>query len=36
MIDVTFGSIANRPEFAALREYMEAKYGKPEAGDDNE
>jgi len=23
MIDVTFGSIQNRPEFAVLREYME-------------
>jgi hypothetical protein len=23
MIDVTFGAIRNRPEFAVLREYME-------------
>ena len=34
MIDVTFGSITQRPTFAALREYIEAKYGKPEEGDD--
>ena len=35
MIDVTFGSITQRPTFAALCEYMEAKYGKPEEGNDD-
>jgi len=29
MIEVTFGSIRDREPLVALREYMEARYGKP-------
>lgn len=31
MIDVTFGSVTQRPTFATLREYMEAKYSAASA-----
>ena len=36
MIDVTFGGTRNKPEFVALREYMEAKYGTDKKEDDND